>query len=128
MSELTLEKAQAIVAGALRHAAEAKLKPLGVAVHDARGALIAFAAQDGNPLKRAEVAMGKAQGALAMGVSSRTLGKMAAERPHFQYRETVSPRFAAWIKGRENRKNDFFTVPAGGVDICAALPPVRKTP
>ncbi len=52
----------------------------------------------------------------------------AAERPHFQYRETVSPRFAAWIKGRENRKNDFFTVPAGGVDICAALPPVRKTP
>ncbi|MDR6114683.1 MULTISPECIES: peptidylprolyl isomerase [unclassified Sphingomonas] len=52
----------------------------------------------------------------------------AAQRPHYQYRETASPRFAAWIKGRENRKNDFFTVPAGGVDICAALPPVRKAP
>ncbi|MET4898020.1 peptidylprolyl isomerase [Sphingomonadaceae bacterium jetA1] len=51
-----------------------------------------------------------------------------AQRPHYQYRETVSPRFAAWIKGRENRRNAFFTVPAGGVDICAALPPVRKTP
>jgi len=62
-------------------------------------------------------------------VSARLASELpAAERPHYQYRETASPRFAAWIKGRENRRNDFFTVPAGGVDICAALPPVRKAP
>ena len=62
-------------------------------------------------------------------VSARLASEIpAAQRPHYQYRETVSPRFAAWIKGRENRRNDFFTVPAGGVDICAALPPVRKAP
>ena len=50
---------------------------------DARGALKAFAAEDGTSLKRAEIATGKAAGALAMGLGSRTLGKMAAERPHF---------------------------------------------
>ncbi|WP_230483535.1 peptidylprolyl isomerase [Sphingomonas sp. Leaf21] len=62
-------------------------------------------------------------------VSARLASELpAAQRPHYQYRETASPRFAAWTKGRENRKNDFFTVPAGGVDICAALPPVRKAP
>ncbi len=51
-----------------------------------------------------------------------------AERPRFQYRKTEGPRFAAWIKARENREPPFFTVPAGGADICNALPPVRKTP
>ncbi|MBO9715228.1 peptidylprolyl isomerase [Sphingomonas sp.] len=48
------------------------------------------------------------------------------ERPHFVYRATDNPRFAAWIKARENRGGDFFTVPAGGADLCNALPPVRR--
>jgi peptidylprolyl isomerase len=48
------------------------------------------------------------------------------ERPHFEYRATDNPRFAAWIANRENRKSDFFTVPAGGVDICNAEAPVRR--
>jgi cyclophilin family peptidyl-prolyl cis-trans isomerase len=50
------------------------------------------------------------------------------ERPRFQYRSTDNERFAAWIKGRENRSPPFFTVPVGGTDICNALPPVRRTP
>lgn len=50
------------------------------------------------------------------------------ERPRFQYRATDNPRFAAWIKARENRQNDFFTVPAGGVEICNAESPVRRVP
>ncbi|MET0245944.1 MAG: peptidylprolyl isomerase [Sphingomonas sp.] len=50
------------------------------------------------------------------------------ERPRFQYRATDNPRFAAWIKARENRQNDFFTVPAGGVEICNAEAPVRRVP
>lgn len=49
-----------------------------------------------------------------------------AERPRFQYRATDNPRFAAWIKARENRDGPFFTVPAGGVDLCNALPAVRR--
>ena len=52
----------------------------------------------------------------------------AAERPHFQYRRTDTARFRAWIASRENRSGPFFTVPAGGADICAALPPVRRAP
>lgn len=52
----------------------------------------------------------------------------AASRPHYQYRATANPRFAAWVKSRENREPPFFTVPSGGADICNALPPVRKAP
>ncbi len=52
----------------------------------------------------------------------------AAERPHFQYRATDNFRFAAWIRARENRQPPFFVVPAGGADICNALPPVRRAP
>ena len=48
------------------------------------------------------------------------------ERPRFQYRVTDNPRFAAWIKARENRDGPFFTVPMGGVDVCNALPAVRR--
>ena len=80
---LTLVQAQTILAAALDHAAERGLKPLAVVVIDARGAQKAFAAQDGTSLKRAEIAIGKAQGAVAMGLGSRALHKMAEERPYF---------------------------------------------
>ncbi len=83
MSDLKLKAAQKIVATALKEARDRNLKPLAVAVYDARGALKAFGAEDGTSLKRAEIAMGKAYGALALGVPSRSIGKMAAERPHF---------------------------------------------
>jgi uncharacterized protein GlcG (DUF336 family) len=83
MLELTLEAAQTIVTAALKAAREKKFKPLAVAVYDCRGALKAFAAEDGTSLKRAEIAMGKAHGALALGVGSRALHKMAVDRPYF---------------------------------------------
>lgn len=80
---MQLEIAQKMLAATLASARASNFKPLAVAVLDARGALKAFAAEDGTSLKRAEIATGKAHGALAMGLGSRTLGKMAAERPHF---------------------------------------------
>lgn len=83
MTDLTREAARTIVASALSTAREKGFKPLAIAVYDARGALKAFEAEDGTSLKRGEIAMGKAYGAVALGVSSRALGKMAAERPHF---------------------------------------------
>ena len=83
MSELTLKQAQIIVTAALAHAREKNMNPLAVAVLDARGALRAFAAEDGTSLKRAAIAEGKANGAIALGVPSRTIGKMAVARPHF---------------------------------------------
>ncbi len=52
----------------------------------------------------------------------------AATRPRLQYRAADNVRFAAWVKGRENREPPFFTVPAGGADICNAMPPIRRAP
>lgn len=80
---LTLKAAQKIVKVTLETAHEKGMKPLVIAVVDARGTLVAFASEDGASLKREHVARGKADGAIALGVSSRQIGKMAAERPHF---------------------------------------------
>jgi uncharacterized protein GlcG (DUF336 family) len=83
MSDLTLEAAQTIVSAALKHGRGANMKPLGVVVLDARGALKAYAAEDKSSLKRFEIAHGKAFGCLAVGQGSRNLNKMAADRPQF---------------------------------------------
>ncbi|HEX2510767.1 MAG TPA: heme-binding protein, partial [Microvirga sp.] len=68
MPQLTLDAAQTILAAALKAGREKKLKPLAVVVLDERGSLRALAAEDGTSLKRAEIALGKAYGALALGV------------------------------------------------------------
>ena len=83
MSDLTLEKAQTIIAAALAHAREQRFSPLAVVVLDSRGALKAFGAEDGTSLRRPEIAHGKAHGALSLGTGSRALAKAATERPHF---------------------------------------------
>lgn len=83
MTELSLAKAQTIVAAALEHASKAGLKPLAIAVLDSRGAMKCFAAQDGTSLKRGEVAQGKAYGALALGMGSRSIFKRAKEQDFF---------------------------------------------
>ncbi len=83
MSELTLDQAQTIVATALEKSRSLALSPLAIAVLDARGALKAFAAQDGTSLKRAEIALGKARGALALGMGSRSLFRRAKDQPFF---------------------------------------------
>ncbi len=80
---MDLSSAQKILDGALAYAVEHKLKPLAIAVLDARGALKAYAAQDGTSLKRGEIALGKANGALAMGMGSRALFKRAEQQPFF---------------------------------------------
>ncbi len=83
MSELSLATAQTIAEATLKTAREKAFKPLSVVVYDARGALKALLSEDGTSLKRAEIAMGKAYGALSLGVGSRALHKMATERPYF---------------------------------------------
>ena len=50
------------------------------------------------------------------------------ERPEFQYMAETSPSFARYVRTRANRNDDFYRVPAGGVDICNAPVPVRRTP
>jgi uncharacterized protein GlcG (DUF336 family) len=83
MSRITLEQANNLIAAALAKGRELGLKPLTIAVLDAGGHLIALQRQDGASNHRAQIAIGKASGALALGVSSRKIGDMAAERPTF---------------------------------------------
>ena len=51
-----------------------------------------------------------------------------AERPAFQMMRTTSASFAAYVRARANRKDDFFIRPASGVDLCNAPVPVRRKP
>ena len=83
MAELTLIAARTIVEAAIAKANEKRLKPLVVTVLDARGAVKLTAAQDGTSLMRAEIAHGKAYGALAMGMGSRALFQRAQEQAYF---------------------------------------------
>lgn len=80
---LKLDAARRILDAGLAEARAKQMKPLAIAVVDARGALIAFAAEDGTSLKRDAIARGKADGAIALGISSRAIAKMAVDRPHF---------------------------------------------
>lgn len=83
MSDLDLATAQTILAAALKIARERKLKPMGIVVLDARASLKAAASEDGCPIARWKIALGKANGALALGMSSRRIGVIAVDRPHF---------------------------------------------
>src|SRR5471032_2403807 len=83
MTELTLDVARKILDAALAKAVEEKFKPLVITVLDVRGAVKVTAAQDGTSLMRAEIAHGKAYGALAMGIGSRALFQRAQEQAYF---------------------------------------------
>ena len=52
----------------------------------------------------------------------------AGERPSFQYMDTNSTSFAKYLRLRANRRDQFYIRPAGGVDLCNAPVPVRRTP
>lgn len=80
---LTAEAARTVVGGALAAARAANLNPLAVIVLDAGGAVTAFEREDGASPGRFAIAHGKAAGAIAFGVGSRSLGEWAAERPSF---------------------------------------------
>jgi len=78
-----LDQANTIIAAAFAKGEELGLKPLCVAILDAGGHLIALQRQDGASSLRPRIAIAKASGALALGMSSRKIGEIAAERPTF---------------------------------------------
>ena len=83
MSVIKLEDARTIIAQAFAEGRKLGLKPLSVAVLDAGGHLVAFEREDSSSTLRPQIAIGKASGALGLGVSSRKIGEMAQERPTF---------------------------------------------
>jgi uncharacterized protein GlcG (DUF336 family) len=104
---LTLSQANALIEAALAKGAELGLKPLPVTVHDPGGHLIACQRQDGASNIRVKLAGGKACGALALGVSSRTIGEMAVDRPHF-------------VASLHTMSEGGMVPAAGGVIVCDA--------
>ena len=100
---VTLQQATTIVETALRTGRETSCAPLAVAVLDAGGHLKAFAREDGAGIVRPQIAVGKAWGALGMGLGSRTLARRVAEQPQQQ------AFFAAL-----NAMSDGRVVPAAG--------------
>ncbi len=80
---IDLQTARTIVGRALAAARAEGLKPLTVVVLDAGGHLVAAEREDGSSNKRFEIASGKAQGALALGMGSRALMARAEQQPYF---------------------------------------------
>lgn len=105
MHRLNLAQANALIEAAFAKGVELGLKPLTVTIHDPGGHLIACQRQDGASNMRVKLAGGKACGALALGVSSRTIGDMAVERPHF-------------IASVDTMSEGGMVPAAGGVIVC----------
>ncbi len=80
---LTLDQASTIVDAALAKGRERGYQPLTVAVLDAGGHLVAFKRADDSGILRPQIAVGKAWGALGMGLSSRVLAERAQAMPAF---------------------------------------------
>ena len=80
---LTLQQAEAIVAAARAKGRELGLQPLTVVVLDAGGQVKAVQREDGSSLLRPEIALGKAYGALAMGLGGRELARRAQSMQGF---------------------------------------------
>jgi|SRR5215510_689619 len=78
---LSLKQAMTIVDMALRRGRETNCAPLAVAILDGGGHLKAFGREDGAGILRPQIALGKAWGALGMGVGSRALAKRLADNP-----------------------------------------------
>jgi cyclophilin family peptidyl-prolyl cis-trans isomerase len=54
------------------------------------------------------------------------LGSDVSGLPAFEYLDTDSQSFAAYLTKRANRKDEFYFRSAGGVDICNVPVPVRR--
>ena len=83
MADLKLEDAKTIIDAAFAEAAKLRMKPIAVAVLGAGGNLKACECQDGTSLMRPKIAHGKAYGAIAMGLGSRSLFERAQQQPFF---------------------------------------------
>lgn len=81
---MPLALAEKIANEAIAAGHEVKLLPLTVAVLDAGGVLVVLKREDGSGVLRGDIAIGKAWGALGMGISSRHIRDRLKERPAFQ--------------------------------------------
>ncbi len=81
---LPLQHGATIVDEALRLGRQEAMHPLTVVVLDAGGRIVAVKSEDGSGILRFGIALGKAWGALGMGISSRLIRDRLGKRPAFQ--------------------------------------------
>ena len=81
---LSLAAADKIADGVLAAGTAEAMLPLTVAVLDAGGSIVVVKRGDGCGILRADIAIGKAWGALGMGISSRTVRDRLKDRIAFQ--------------------------------------------
>lgn len=82
-TDLSLQQARRMVEGALAEGRRRSLQPLTVVVLDAGGHIVSVDREDGAGVLRLEIALGKANAALAIGVSSGTVGTRTKGREAF---------------------------------------------
>jgi uncharacterized protein GlcG (DUF336 family) len=80
---IDLETAKSITAGVRAAGKDHGLKPLTVVVLDSGGHVISVERENGASNNRFEIALGKAYGALALGMGSRSLMSRAEQQPYF---------------------------------------------
>ncbi|HEX3804326.1 MAG TPA: heme-binding protein [Solirubrobacteraceae bacterium] len=80
---MNLDLARRLIAEARASGSRHGLKPLSVVVLDVGGQVRAFEREDGSSNARFEIAFGKANGALALGIGSRALMARAEQQPYF---------------------------------------------
>ncbi len=83
MTALDLDTARAIIAAARAAGAEHGYKPLTVVVLDAGAHVVAVEREDGASIGRFDIAFGKANGALALGMGSRAIMARAEQQAYF---------------------------------------------
>ena len=80
---LTLAAAQSIIEMTMAHGRDAKFKPLGVVVMDARGTVLAAAISENSSLARFDIAAAKARACVMFNTGTRGVEKFTKDRPHF---------------------------------------------
>ncbi len=83
MTDITLAQATRLIDAALSEARKLNLPPMTVAVLDRGGHLTAVKREDNSGNMRAEIAAGKARGALGFGQSTRVMSERVGHIPHF---------------------------------------------
>jgi uncharacterized protein GlcG (DUF336 family) len=116
MSKITLKQANTIIEKAFAKAREMKIKPLGVVVLDSGGHVISMQREDGASMFRLDVAQAKAWASVAMGSSSKALGKRAKDNPNFfvSLAAVANGKFVAQVGGVLVKDKDGTIIGAAG--------------
>ncbi len=83
MAGLNMAKCRKIIRAAFAKAKEMEMKPVAVVVLDSGGNVLAFERQDGASAGRFQIAQGKANAAIMMGVPSSKMMDLAETYGHF---------------------------------------------